>query len=663
MQSLARLRRQILIALALFSIAWPGTTHAASRYASLLSTTTGQDTLRNIALFEDQRVTGEGKLFDYLAEGSPLVRLRVVEAIGRIQDPADAPRLYPLLAGKDRRVAREAIFALGQLGNPDAVQHLLKARSGIAEETMLVAGALGKLGGDSAVVALVDMLRDFSGGVRKEAALALWRVKDGNAANALLLSIHDPDPGVARAAIYALEKQDVFPRTCSAVEACLENTDPAIRATAARTLGKLKCEASAHALIRVLADEDVSVVVNAARALGEIKAKDAVNPLGRMLGSHGSHHVRAQAAASLGEIKDKNARDALSQGLLDRSTMVRIQSIRAMALTLGAKSEMYIEQMRADGSRLVRAEAIECYGHAGLSDRTKELVEIARDDKDPMMRVAAIRSLAKLNKPDIAPQLVAYLLDPDFTVAEAAVSAMAELKYRDAIDDLVGAYYTAGEREFVDVEIAAVQALGELNAVQADSVLVQAVSHPDIRVRTLASESLTKMGKTPPPMQTPRQFAETSFDRSRRKVLGPPLGVRRAVIKAERGDIEVELFGDDAIQTVTHFIAWAKQGFYKKLTTHRVVPNFVVQGGDPRGDGAGDAGFSVPAEVSQHRYAAGYLGIADAGRDTGSCQWFITLSPQPHLDGRYTIFGRVTKGMENVWKIDQGDTFDVKILE
>jgi cyclophilin family peptidyl-prolyl cis-trans isomerase len=182
-------------------------------------------------------------------------------------------------------------------------------------------------------------------------------------------------------------------------------------------------------------------------------------------------------------------------------------------------------------------------------------------------------------------------------------------------------------------------------------------------VRTLASESLTKMGKTPPPMQTPRQFAETSFDRSRRKVLGPPLGVRRAVIKAERGDIEVELFGDDAIQTVTHFIAWAKQGFYKKLTTHRVVPNFVVQGGDPRGDGAGDAGFSVPAEVSQHRYAAGYLGIADAGRDTGSCQWFITLSPQPHLDGRYTIFGRVTKGMENVWKIDQGDTFDVKILE
>jgi len=135
------------------------------------------------------------------------------------------------------------------------------------------------------------------------------------------------------------------------------------------------------------------------------------------------------------------------------------------------------------------------------------------------------------------------------------------------------------------------------------------------------------------------------------------------VIDTRHGDIEVELFGDDAIQTVANFINLARQGFYKNLTTHRVVPNFVVQGGDPRGDGSGDAGYTVPAEVTQHRYDTGYLGIADAGKDTGSCQWFITLSPQPHLDGRYTIFGKVTKGMDAVWKIDQGDSFNVKILD
>src|SRR5512145_682053 len=114
MHTQTRIRAFAGLALALFTM--PALASGTSGYASLIATTAGQDTLRNIALFEDQRVTGEGKLFDYLAEGSPLVQLRVVEAIGRIQDPADAARLIPLLTHEDRRVAREAIFALGQLG-------------------------------------------------------------------------------------------------------------------------------------------------------------------------------------------------------------------------------------------------------------------------------------------------------------------------------------------------------------------------------------------------------------------------------------------------------------------------------------------------------------------------------------------------------------------
>jgi cyclophilin family peptidyl-prolyl cis-trans isomerase/HEAT repeat protein len=652
-----------VLALSILCFVNAGPAGAASRYQPLLATTSGQDTLRNIALFEDQRVTGEGKLFEYLAEGSPLVQRRVIEAIGRIQDPEDAPRLFPLLSGTNRELAHEAMFALGQLGNPAAVEPLLKSRRNIPEESQLIAEALGKLGGEAAIGALVEMLRDFNGPVRAEAALALSRCKDPTAANALLLAVYDPDDKVARYAIYALEKQDVLPRSCSSVQSCLENEDPAVRAVAARTLGKLKCNAATDALIHCLDDDDVHVVVNAARALGELQAKSAVNALGRVLTSHSSHHARAQAAMALESIADKNARDALSQGLLDQSTMVRIHSIRAMSVALKAKSEMYIEQMRSDGSRLVRAEAIESYGRAGLDAQAKQMGKIARDDRDPMMRVAAIRSLAKFKDASIPPQLVPLLIDPDFTVAAAAAEGLAELQDRSAVPSLIQAYYTAGERNFVDVEMAAMQALADLGAVEADTLFTQAISHPDIRVRTLAHDTLVKLGRTPPPMQSPRQFHEAAFDRSRRKVLGPPLGIRHAVIRTSRGDVEVELFGDDAIQTVTHFMAWAKDGFYRKLTLHRVVPNFVVQGGDPRGDGSGDAGFTIPAEVSRQRYDTGYLGIADSGRDTGSCQWFITLSPQPHLNGRYTVFGRVTKGMENVWKIDQGDTFDVKILD
>jgi len=247
---------------------------AASRYDALLASTAGQDTLRNIALFEDQRVTGEGKLFEYLAEGSPLVQRRALEAIGRIQDPADAPKVIPFVSARDRAVAREAIFALGQLGNREAVAPIIKARGGAAPEDMLViAEALGKLGGEEAVAALVDMLRDFTSIVRGQAALGLARCKDPVAANALLLAIHDPDPGVAWRAIYALEKQDALPRTCQAVFDFLEHADPLVRAFAARTLGKHQCSSAVAGLRKCLHDDDTRVVVNAARALARSRPR------------------------------------------------------------------------------------------------------------------------------------------------------------------------------------------------------------------------------------------------------------------------------------------------------------------------------------------------------------------------------------------------------
>jgi HEAT repeat protein/cyclophilin family peptidyl-prolyl cis-trans isomerase len=637
---------------------------ASSRYAPLLSTTSGQDTLKNIALWEEQRVTGDGKLFEYLLEGTPLVRVRVLEAIGRIQDPSDAAKVIPWLGDRRPEVRREAVFTLGQLGNRDAVAPLVKARAAaVPADLPHFAEALGKIGGEDAIACLTDLLRDFNAGPRAEAALALARCKDPTAANALLLAVHDPDAGVAWRAIYALEKQDALPRTCDTVAEFLESKDPMVRAYAARTLGKLACAGATKALIAALKDDDIRVVVNAARALGEIKSHDAIQPLGNLLMTHASQHARAQAAMALEGIGHKNARDALMQGLLDRSAMVRIHSIRAMAVSLGTNSEMYCDQMRRDGERLVRAEAIACYGRAGITNRIKELEKIAHSDNDPMMRAAAVGALGKLKDESVPPLLVPALRDPDFTVATAAAEAIGAQAFHDAAPVLMEAYDAHDEREFVDLKLEVIRVLGEMGVKAADSLLFHATSHEDPRVRTAAVEAITKLGLQPPPIPTDRQFHEAAFDRSRRKALAPPRGMVRALITTKRGNIDVELFGDDAIQTVATFVKLAKEGFYKGRTFHRVVPNFVVQGGDPRGDGSGDAGFTIPAEVSHHRYAEGVLGIADAGKDTGSCQWFITLSPQPHLDGRYTVFGRVTNGMDVVWKLDVSDTFDVKIIE
>ena len=107
--------------------------------------------------------------------------------------------------------------------------------------------------------------------------------------------------------------------------------------------------------------------------------------------------------------------------------------------------------------------------------------------------------------------------------------------------------------------------------------------------------------------------------------------------------------------TVDSFVQLAARGYFNNVTFHRVVPNFVVQGGDPRGDGNGGPGYQIRCEINEARYDRGAVGMALSGKDTGGSQWFVTHSPQPHLDGGYTVFGRVTNGMEVVDRLMRGD--------
>jgi cyclophilin family peptidyl-prolyl cis-trans isomerase len=128
-----------------------------------------------------------------------------------------------------------------------------------------------------------------------------------------------------------------------------------------------------------------------------------------------------------------------------------------------------------------------------------------------------------------------------------------------------------------------------------------------------------------------------------------------AVISTPRGAIEVELFREDAPLTVDNFVFLARQGFYDGLTFMRVVPYFVIQGGDPRSDQEGGPGYSIRCEINTRPFERGSVGMALSGKDTGGSQFFITLSAQPHLDGSYTCFGRVISGMPVAERITPGD--------
>ena len=137
--------------------------------------------------------------------------------------------------------------------------------------------------------------------------------------------------------------------------------------------------------------------------------------------------------------------------------------------------------------------------------------------------------------------------------------------------------------------------------------------------------------------------------RDRWRVLNNVDGDTEAVIKTSKGEIVLQFFPNKAPGSVVNFINLAKSEFFNGKTFHRVVPNFVIQGGCPRGDGYGSLDYTIRSELSDLKYKdEGYVGMASAGNHTEGVQWFITHSPIPHLDGRYTIFAKVVKGMNVV---------------
>jgi peptidyl-prolyl cis-trans isomerase B (cyclophilin B) len=139
-----------------------------------------------------------------------------------------------------------------------------------------------------------------------------------------------------------------------------------------------------------------------------------------------------------------------------------------------------------------------------------------------------------------------------------------------------------------------------------------------------------------------------------------------AVITLQKGgDVTIEFFPDDAPKTVENFVTLAKGGFYDGLTFHRVVPGFVVQGGDPKGDGTGGPGYQIKAEFNRQKHVRGTVAMARSqDPDSAGSQFYITYGPTPHLDNNYTVFGRVISGMELVDGIQKGDRMkSVKIVE
>lgn len=152
---------------------------------------------------------------------------------------------------------------------------------------------------------------------------------------------------------------------------------------------------------------------------------------------------------------------------------------------------------------------------------------------------------------------------------------------------------------------------------------------------------------TPPQPKTYSAQPSMNIDTSKQYI---------ATIETKRGDLVLELFAKDVPVTVNNFVTLARDGFYDGLTFHRVIDDFMIQGGDPTGTGAGGPGYTFADEFTKHTHVAGALSMANAGPNTNGSQFFITHSPQHHLDGHHSVFGQLIEGKDVLNQIKQGDT-------
>jgi cyclophilin family peptidyl-prolyl cis-trans isomerase len=142
--------------------------------------------------------------------------------------------------------------------------------------------------------------------------------------------------------------------------------------------------------------------------------------------------------------------------------------------------------------------------------------------------------------------------------------------------------------------------------------------------------------------------------------IGKPV---KALVSTTKGTFTIRFLPEEAPMTVDNFITLAQRGYFRGITVHRVVPNFVIQDGDPRGDGNGGPGYQIRCEINTAPYERAAVGMALSGKDTGGSQWFVTHSPQPHLDGGYTVFGNVVEGMQVVDGIVRGDVIRSIVIQ
>ena len=637
---------------------------------------------------EDHR-TFDGPMFVRMAQHpDSLVRIRAAMAMGRIGDRAAVNVLAPMLADRDSVVRTEAVFALGELGDRSVVPELaaMSARfpqTATGDFVIEVVTALAKLGGPEAERALGQILDRHSATMTShddrataQALLETWRLGRRSPLAARLRDyVRDARGDWRRNATYSTTRPNMAFAVGSLLLDAAQDSDAATRSYAARGLTAAVAESSGVAreafvtrLRTLVNDDDAGVRVNALAALATY-ADSSLAPVVASRLVDRDPNVPVRAAQTLGALGGSRAAGALAErfpaatsfGLRRGVLMALAQLDPTRALETG-------RPWRADTDWRNRAAYAEMLGVARTPAARQQLQEMLSDPEPRVVGFVLNALDAVVPAGDTALITVArgQLASADIGVRNAAIDLLGRERNPAYLRDLTESYRRAEGDPQNDARMAAVRAIADVwDANVAARLNIEASflggfpRSPDYLVRRLVAQRFGDAtlrrywGSGAGPVETGRS-ADEYRDLARRYVLGQERP-GSLTIETDRGNIVFMLYAYDAPLTVENFLRLADRRFFDNGRWHRVVPNFVAQDGDPRGDGSGGSATVIRDEINRRRYDRGSVGMALSGPDTGNSQFFITFSPQPHLDGGYTVFGQVVSGWDILDQVVQGD--------